>query len=328
MREEILNRLRRLSPEEERLLRGEEVRREDYGRTVGDFCVESGQLMPSGEMISLRPHTRFAAFPRHRHNYVEIIFICQGTSTHIIDRTQTVTLEAGDLLFLNQYTSHEILPAGPDDIAVNFMVLPEFFDTAFQMVGKDNAISRFLVSTLCKDGGKGEYLHFRAAGLLPVQNLAENMIWSLVYHQPDQRRTNQFTMGLLLLQLLNHIDTLEGGKENRSRTVMTILHYIEENYRDGSLTDLSEELNQPVYALSKLVKAETGSTFKELLQQKRLSRAAKLIRETDLPVADIISAVGYDNTSFFYRVFRNEYGVTPREYRERYSEEGERKERE
>ena len=154
------------------------------------------------------------------------------------------------------------------------------------------------------------------------------MIWSLVYHQPDQRRTNQFTMGLLLLQLLNHIDTLEGGKENRSRTVMTILHYIEENYRDGSLTDLSEELNQPVYALSKLVKAETGSTFKELLQQKRLSRAAKLIRETDLPVADIIPAVGYDNTSFFYRVFRNEYGVTPREYRERYSGEGERKERE
>lgn len=66
MREEILNRLRRLSPEEERLLRGEEVRREDYGRTEGDFCVESGQLMPSGEMISLRPHTRFAAFPRHR----------------------------------------------------------------------------------------------------------------------------------------------------------------------------------------------------------------------------------------------------------------------
>ena len=57
VREEILNRLRRLSPEEERLLRGEEVRREDYGRTEGDFCVESGQLMPSGEMISLRPHT-------------------------------------------------------------------------------------------------------------------------------------------------------------------------------------------------------------------------------------------------------------------------------
>lgn len=320
--------LRQITDEEQKILDGST----DIDRTLytgaKDFTIDSSRMLKRGKLIDVRPHTRFIHFPEHRHNYVEIIFICQGTSTHIIDRTQTVTLEAGDLLFLNQYTSHEILPAGPDDIAVNFMVLPEFFDTAFQMVGKDNAISRFLVSTLCKDGGKGEYLHFRAAGLLPVQNLAENMIWSLVYHQPDQRRTNQFTMGLLLIQLLNHIDTLEGGKENRSRTVMTILHYIEENYRDGSLTDLSEELNQPVYALSKLVKAETGSTFKELLQQKRLSRAAKLIRETDLPVADIIPAVGYDNTSFFYRVFRNEYGVTPREYRERYSGEGERKERE
>lgn len=98
MREEILNRLRRLSPEEERLLRGEEVRREDYGRTEGDFCVESGQLMPSGEMISLRPHTRFAAFPRHRHNYVEMMYMVAGETRHLINDREQVTLHAGELL--------------------------------------------------------------------------------------------------------------------------------------------------------------------------------------------------------------------------------------
>ncbi len=308
--------LRQITDEERKILDG----RTSVDRTLyteaKDFTIDSRRMLQRGKLIDVRPHTRFVHFPEHRHNYIEIIFICQGTATHIIDRNHTVTLEAGDLLFLNQHSCHEILPAGPDDIAVNFMVLPEFFDTAFQMIGKDNAISRFLVSTLCRDGGEGEYLHFKAAGLLPVQNLAENMIWSLVNHQPDQRRTNQFTMGLLLLQLLNHIDTLDTGRQSRSRTVMTILHYIEENYRNGSLTALSEELNQPVYALSKLVKAETGSTFKELLQQKRLTRAAKLIRETPLPISDIITAVGYDNTSFFYRVFRSEYGLTPREYRE------------
>ena len=327
MQQALLDQLRKITEEERKILDGEaEVDRDLY--TSGrDFTVDSRKMLKEGRLIAVRTHTRFVYFPAHRHNFVEVLYVCEGSLTNIIDGKKVI-VNKGELLFLNQFTKHEILKAGQNDIAINFMVLPEFFDTAFQMVGKDNAISRFLVSTLCKDGGKGEYLHFRAAGLLPVQNLAENMIWSLVYHQPDQRRTNQFTMGLLLLQLLNHIDTLEGGKENRSRTVMTILHYIEENYRDGSLTDLSEELNQPVYALSKLVKAETGSTFKELLQQTRLSRAAKLIRETDLPVADIIPAVGYDNTSFFYRVFRNEYGVTPREYRERYSGEGERKERE
>lgn len=327
MQQALLDQLRKITDEERRILDGEAEVDKDLYTSGRDFTVDSRKMLKEGRLIAVRTHTRFVYFPAHRHNFVEVLYVCEGSLTNIIDGKKVI-VNKGELLFLNQFTKHEILKAGQNDIAINFMVLPEFFDTAFQMVGKDNAISRFLVSTLCKDGGKGEYLHFRAAGLLPVQNLAENMIWSLVYHQPDQRRTNQFTMGLLLLQLLNHIDTLEGGKENRSRTVMTILHYIEENYRDGSLTDLSEELNQPVYALSKLVKAETGSTFKELLQQKRLSRAAKLIRETDLPVADIIPAVGYDNTSFFYRVFRNEYGVTPREYRERYSGEGERKERE
>lgn len=311
----LMETLRRITDEEQKILDGGASVDRSLYTGAKDFTIDSNRMLQKGKLIDVRPHTRFVHFPEHRHNFVEILFVCQGTSTQIINHSQTVVLEAGDFLFLNQYTSHEILPAGPDDIAVNFMVLPEFFDTAFQMVGKDNAISRFLVSTLCQDDGRGEYLHFKAAGLLTVQNLAENMIWSLVNKQPDQRRTNQFTMGLLLLELLNHIDTLDVNSQNRSRTVMAILHYIEENYRDGSLSALAEELNQPVYALSKLIKSETGCTFKELLQQKRLRRAARLIRETDLPVSSIITAVGYDNTSFFYRVFRSEYGLTPKEYR-------------
>lgn len=311
----LMETLRRITDEEQKILDGGASVDRSLYTGAKDFTIDSSRMLQKGKLIDVRPHTRFVHFPEHRHNFVEILFVCQGTSTQIINHSQTVALEAGDFLFLNQYTSHEILPAGPDDIAVNFMVLPEFFDTAFQMVGKDNAISRFLVSTLCQDDGRGEYLHFKAAGLLTVQNLAENMIWSLVNKQPDQRRTNQFTMGLLLLELLNHIDTLDVNSQNRSRTVMAILHYIEENYRDGSLSALAEELNQPVYALSKLIKSETGCTFKELLQQKRLRRAARLIRETDLPVSSIITAVGYDNTSFFYRVFRSEYGLTPKEYR-------------
>lgn len=311
----LMETLRRITDEEQKILDGGASVDRSLYTEAKDFTIDSSRMLQKGKLIDVRPHTRFVHFPEHRHNFVEILFVCQGTSTQIINHSQTVVLEAGDFLFLNQYTSHEILPAGPDDIAVNFMVLPEFFDTAFQMVGKDNAISRFLVSTLCQDDGRGEYLHFKAAGLLTVQNLAENMIWSLVNKQPDQRRTNQFTMGLLLLELLNHIDTLDVNSQNRSRTVMAILHYIEENYRDGSLSALAEELNQPVYALSKLIKSETGCTFKELLQQKRLRRAARLIRETDLPVSSIITAVGYDNTSFFYRVFRSEYGLTPKEYR-------------
>ena len=62
--------------------------------------------------------------------------MCQGTTTHIVNGNQVV-LEQGDLLFLNQNAVQEILPAGEYDIAVNFIVLPEFFNTAFSMIGAE-----------------------------------------------------------------------------------------------------------------------------------------------------------------------------------------------
>ena len=45
--------------------------------------------------------------------------MCQGTTTHILNGSKVI-LEAGDLLFLNQNAEQEILPAGEQDIAVNF----------------------------------------------------------------------------------------------------------------------------------------------------------------------------------------------------------------
>ena len=54
---------------------------------------------------------------------------------------------------------------------------------------------------------------------------------------------------------------------------------------------------------------------RELLQIKRLNQAAFLLHSTRMPVADVSFAVGYDNTSYFYRIFRTYYGMSPKEYR-------------
>ena len=90
---------------------------------------------------------------------------------------------------------------------------------------------------------------------------------------------------------------------------------IEENYRTADLTRLASELHVSLPYLSAAVHRATGRTFKDLLLEKRLSKAAQLLRETKLTTQDIILAVGYENTSYFYRVFRAKYGVTPKDYR-------------
>ena len=281
-----------------------------------ELVVDSEKLLKRGKLIEVRPHTRFVKFPRHRHNYVEVIYMCQGTTTHYIDGNEVV-LEPGDLLFLNQNSEQEILPAGEADIAVNFIILPEFFNMAFSMMGtEENTLKEFLVGTLCGKNEQTSYLYFHVADVLPIQNLVENMVWTIFYDMGNKRSCNQITMGLLLLQLLNYMDKMETGS-SRFDTELTgnVLNYIEEHYKDGSLSELAELMNYDLYWLSREIKKRTGKTYKELLQAKRMSQAVYLLTSSRLTIADIIESVGYDNTSYFYRKFRERYGVSPKEYR-------------
>jgi len=71
-----------------------------------------------------------------------------------------------------------------------------------------------------------------------------------------------------------------------------------------------------VYWLSREIKKCTGKTYKELLQERRMNQACYLLTNSKLAVSDIIESVGYDNTSYFYRKFRERYGMSPKEYRE------------
>ena len=283
-----------------------------------ELIVDSEKLLKKGTLIQVRPHTRFVNFPKHKHNYVEVIYMCQGTTTHILNGSKVI-LEAGDLLFLNQNAEQEILPAGEQDIAVNFIVLPEFFDTAFSMMDmeEENALKEFLVGALCGKNDNTSYLYFHVAEILPIQNLVENMVWTIFYDQPNKRRCNQITMGLLLLQLLNHVDRMETGTAAFDRELTgTVFNYIEEHYKNGSLSELAEIMGYDVYWLSREIKKRTGKTYKELLQSRRMRQAAYLLKNSRLPVADIIESVGYDNTSYFFRKFKECYGVSPKMYRD------------
>ena len=312
MREDLMRELRRVTEEEEQLLSGGQVDKSLY-TSGGGFLIDSDKLLAKGKLITVRPHTRFAAFPMHTHNYVEIMYMCSGQTIHQIEGRPPLTLRTGELLFLNQHASHAVERAGEEDVGVNFIVLPQFFDVALNLIGTDNVLGKFLLSGLRQSGGEMSCLHFRVAEAPTVQNLVENLVWSLVHPQPNARRINQATMGLLLLQLLNYTEDLEEASGNGA--VLAALREIEENYRTADLTRLAAELHVSLPYLSAAVHRATGRTFKELLLEKRLSKAAQLLRETRLTTQDIILAVGYENTSYFYRAFRARFGVTAKDFR-------------
>ena len=317
MQQALLEHLREITEEEQRILDGVAEVDKDLYTSGKDFTVDSAKMLKEGKLIAVRTHTRFVYFPSHRHNFIEVLYVCEGSLTNIIGEKQVV-IRKGEILFLNQYTRHEILPAGENDIAINFMILPEFFDVAYTMAGSNNVLADFLVNVLRQNKEKGEYLHFKVADVLQIQNLLENMIYSLVTGKGDQSRINQTTMGLIFLYLLDSVQYAEMRVPNQYENMiaMTTLDYIEQQYKSATLTELCQQLHLPMHVLSKMIKKNTGFNFKELLQRKRLSKAVELMCETDLPISDIIAAVGYENGSYFHRVFRQRYHATPRAFRE------------
>ena len=311
---EILKKLRVITDEEKKILDG----RCDIDRNIyienRESVISSKKMLSGEKLIAIRPHTRFIHFPKHTHDFVEIIYMCSGSTTHIIDG-ERIELKEGELLFLYQSSTQEILPAGIDDIAVNFLIRPDFFNNTFQMIGKeDTPIRRFLIDCLTDDRKGSGYLHFKVSDILPVQNLIENLICTLIYETPNKRNVHQITMGLLFLNLINHTDRIV-SQNKEENVVFKALNYIEENYRTGSLYDLSEILHYEVSSLSRKIKKETGKNFTELMHDKRLSKAMFFLKNTDMLVDEIAHLVGYSNVSFFYRIFKKRYGVSPKKCR-------------
>ena len=310
---EILEKLLPLTEEEMAILNGKGVNKNIY-ISDPDSMVFSKKLISDTKLIHARPHTRFFHFPEHTHDFVEVIYMCQGQTVHIVNGNR-ITLKTGELLFLTPDAKQEILPAGENDIAVNFIISTRFFDNIFHMIGHESTpLHSFIISILQGEKGSSSYMHFAVSDVLPIQNLVENLIWTLIYGAPNKRNINQSTMGLLLLHLINNTD--KASSEQDDALVLYVLRYIENNYRSGSLAALAEELHYDFTWLSREIKDRIGKTYTDLVQEKRLAQAKYLLKNSKMKIIEIANETGYDNISYFHRLFRKQFGMSPKKYRD------------
>ena len=315
MRQELLERLTPYTEQERDILRGKEIEPEIFG-DPSHSVVSTERIVRHGQQIILSPHTRFTAFPNHKHDYIEVCYCCSGSLTHRVNDLEEITVHAGELLLLNRHAVHAIACCGQQDIAVNFLVLPSFFDTTMPLIGSDNVLGKFLISAVKEKDGDISYLYFQVADMPVVQNLVENLIYSLMGLETSSVREEKLTMALLFLQLLGASGRMTvRGNSSGENLVVAALGEIDDNPAGASLARVAEKNHVSSAYLSRIIRERTGLSFKEHLMEKRLSRAAELLSETRMSVTEAAAAVGYENTSFFFRIFRKKYGYTPKEYR-------------
>ncbi|MED4040915.1 helix-turn-helix domain-containing protein [Niallia taxi] len=312
----LLKQLMELTEEEIEILSQEKKVRKDLYTSQRHFIIESEKFLDKNKMITVRKHTRFIDFPKHRHNYIEINYVVKGKLKQKVDN-DSITLKKGELLFLNQHIEHEIEACGDDDLIINFIIQPLFFQFIFQYLNGENIITEFLINSLFNHTQNGQYLYYAVSEVEEIQELVEKIIKEETDGSLMAESKMKLYMGLLLIELVKNTDKITKNQSASSQHFIVVesLKYIEEHYRNGTLQELAQHLLQSSSSLSKNIKKATGFTFKDLIQEKRLMKAKELLETTDFSVRTVVEEVGYDNISYFYRIFKEKYKKTPKELR-------------
>lgn len=309
--------LLKITDEEKAILEQQKRVSKELYTSKTNFIIESEKFLSKDKMIMVRKHTRFVDFPLHKHDYIEVNYVYNGELQQTVGG-RPITLKKGELLLLNQHMEHEIKACGMDDIIINFIIRPAFFDFIFSFLSSENIVSDFLINSLYNSTQNGQFLYFKVAEVRSIQELIGKIIYEIMFPSTFSESTIKLYMGLFLIELIKNSDKMERKEEASINhyQVVESLKYIEEHFKEASLYELADRLNQSHYGLSKTIKKATSHTFKELLQERRLLKAKELLEGTNLPIAAIVEQIGYDNISYFYRIFKGKYGQTPKEFRE------------
>jgi mannose-6-phosphate isomerase-like protein (cupin superfamily) len=151
MTTDLLNQLMQISEEEREVLQRDNKIAKELYTSQSSFVIESEKFLNKDKMIMVRKHTRFVDFPKHKHNYIEVNYVYNGELTQKVGN-ETITLKKGELLFLNQHIEHEIKACAKEDIIINFIIQPQFFEFIFSFLSSDNKISNFIITSLFSTG--------------------------------------------------------------------------------------------------------------------------------------------------------------------------------
>lgn len=96
------------------------------------------------------------------------------------------------------------------------------------------------------------------------------------------------------------------------------LDYIDLYYSDNTLNlkILADFLGISTSYLSMLFSTTKGVTFKQYLNEKRLTHAIQLLRETNLPISEIATTTGFNDANYFSKVFKSKFTTSPISYRQ------------
>ena len=151
----------------------------------------------------------------------------------------------------------------------------------------------------------------------------ENQLYRQVYIPALKNAATLEDVDITLAEMLHlYVDySFDFSEIRHSDTIYRVMEYIKSNYsRKVTLEDISSYVHLSPSHLSGLFRKETGQTISAYLSFVRIEKSKHLLSTTDTPIAQIGALCGFEDQSYFTRVFRQQTGLSPKKYRQSESE--------
>lgn len=276
---------------------------------------------PTGD-IAISLHNSYGNNLIHKHDFFEMIYVYSGECIQKIDNKEMI-LSKGNLCLINSKAYHSITTENDkNNIVFNFMFKKSFFSRYFlNLIGENDNLSSFLINYLFDESSAENYIILNISESNSIENIILSIINEFLDEGPGFRSILESLYVILFIEISRNKTNITPNisvKNHTSNKFNKIIDYLETNFATTNLQETAKYFHYHPNYLSKEIKRNTNKTYSQILQNIKLKQACFYLSKTDLSPQEIIERIGYTELSYFYHIFKKNFGLTPMEYRKRY----------
>ncbi|MCP9765680.1 AraC family transcriptional regulator [Lacihabitans soyangensis] len=256
-------------------------------------------------------------FPLHTHEEFEINFIMNAKNAKRIVGDHSDLINELELVLVGSnlphaWFSHQCQSEKITEVTIQFH--RDLFDDKFLRRNQLN-----FIKTLLERSAKGILFSFETATALKPRflNLHQKSGFDSVLELMSILHDLSISRNM---RTLSNITFSGDALSYNSRRLEKAFEYMRANFdKNISLEEIAKLVDMAEVSFSRFIKKRTGKTFIDSLNQIRIGHASRLLIDTTHTIAEISFQTGFNNLSYFNRIFKARNNCTPKEFRENFS---------
>lgn len=272
--------------------------------------------------ISLYLFEKGETVPSHAHQFIEFVYVAEGKGRHEY-RGQSYEISKGDVFIIEPHIPHSYQAYDTPLHVYNVLFQPSVLDSELSVLSREASfLDFFYIEPFFR-----HYADFQTRLSLMLQEHLEAMLHLdlLLREYTNKEMGYRIVIKNRLIELFVYLSRRYANRSQRqwpplqdeNRLFQDMTQFISRHYASPlSLEQMSELCGMSVSTFSVKFKAYFGQTFVEYRNGIRIQVAQDLLLRTDTKILSISEQVGFEDLSFFNKLFRRVTGETPKSFRE------------